>query len=264
VATFSQNSDRPAGASLEWQATLDLIPVFAWRARPDGFTEYLNKRWLDYTGMTEEQALGWQWLAAIHPDDLADLSNTWGKVLASGKAGEAEARMRRFDGVYRWFLLRTEPLCDESGAIVAWYGTNTDIEDRKTAEDAVRQSAQRYRQLFHNLPVALWQFNFREVGELLAGLRDSGVEDLSAYLDQNPAALQQMMDALIVEDVNDSAVKMFGATDRGALLGRCGFLWMRSPQTFRRAMESGFRNEALFQEETKFTTLAGREITALS
>jgi len=113
---------------------LDSIPLQTWRSRADGFTEYLNKRWLDYTGMTLDQALGWQWLAAIHPDDLPTLSDTWGKLLASGKPGEAEARMRRFDGVYRWFLFRAEPFQDGSGAVAAWYGTNTDIEDRKQAE----------------------------------------------------------------------------------------------------------------------------------
>ena len=254
---------RSGEASQEWQATLDLIPVLAWRTRPDGFTEYLNKRWLDYTGMAKEQALGWQWLAAVHHDDLADLSNTWGKVLASGKPGQAEARMRRFDGVYRWFLFRAEPLCDENGAVTAWYGTNTDIEDRKSAEEVVLRGARRYRQLFHYLPIALWHFNLHEITGLIHGLRASGVKDLSAYLDQNPATLPQMLDALIVEDVNDSAVKMSGAKDRGDLLERCGSLWARNPQVFRRAIESWFRDEAVFQQEAKFVTLAGREIAVL-
>lgn len=135
---------------------LDSIPLQTWRSRADGFTEYLNKRWLDYTGMTFDQALGWQWLAAIHPDDLPTLSDTWGKVLTSGKPGEAEARMRRFDGVYRWFLFRAEPFQDESGAVAAWYGTNTDIEDRKHAEEKLRDSELNLRQLTETIPEMLW------------------------------------------------------------------------------------------------------------
>ena len=135
---------------------LDSIPLQIWRSRADGFTEYLNKRWLDYMGMTLDQALGWQWLVTIHPDDLPGLRDTWGKVLASGKPGEAEARMRRFDGVYRWFLLRAEPVHSKTGAVEAWYGTNTDIEDRKQAEQKLRDSELDLRQMTETIPEMLW------------------------------------------------------------------------------------------------------------
>jgi PAS domain S-box-containing protein len=135
---------------------LDSIPLQIWRSRADGFTEYLNKRWLDYTGMTLDQALGWRWLVAIHPDDLPGLRDTWGKVLASGKPGEAEARMRRFDGVYRWFLLRAEPVHSKTGAVDAWYGTNTDIEDRKQAEQKLGDSELDLRQMAETIPEMLW------------------------------------------------------------------------------------------------------------
>src|SRR5258708_32582038 len=76
----------------------------------------------------------WGWKVAIHPEDLWRLLNVWHKLLASGESGELDARLRRFDGVYRWFLFRAEPLFDETGNIVKWYGTNTDIDDRKWAE----------------------------------------------------------------------------------------------------------------------------------
>lgn len=129
-----------ADAKRELQATLDSIPILAWRARADGFAEYLNKRWLDYTGLSLERALGWQWQAVIHSDDVPRLHDAWRDMLASGKPGEVEARMRRFDGAYRWFLFRAEPLRDEAGAVAAWYGTNTDIEDRKRAEIELQRS----------------------------------------------------------------------------------------------------------------------------
>jgi PAS domain S-box-containing protein len=114
--------------------TIDTIPVLAWCTLPDGSTEFLNQRWLDYTGLTIEEARGWGWKVAIHPDDLPQLLDVWQGLLASGKSGELEARLRRADAVYRWFLFRVEPLLDPQGTIVKWYGTNTDIDDRKRAE----------------------------------------------------------------------------------------------------------------------------------
>src|SRR5438445_6732636 len=114
--------------------TIDAIPVLAWCNGPDGSNEFLNQRWLDYTGLTIDQARGWGWKVAIHPDDLPQLLDVWQGLLASGKSGELEARLRRADGVYRWFLFRVEPLRDPQGTIVKWYGTNTDIDDRKRTE----------------------------------------------------------------------------------------------------------------------------------
>ena len=116
------------------RVTIDTIPVLAWCTRPDGSTEFLNQRWLDYTGLAIEEARGWGWKVAIHPDDLPRLLDVWHGLLTSGKPGELEARLRRADGAYRWFLFRVEPLRDSQGTIVKWYGTNTDIDDRKRAE----------------------------------------------------------------------------------------------------------------------------------
>src|SRR5206468_10412876 len=92
--------------------TIDTIPVLAWCNRPDGWYEFLNQRWLDYTGLTIEEARGWGWKVAIHPDDLPRLLDVWQGLLASGKSGELAARLRRADGVYLWVLLRVEPSSD--------------------------------------------------------------------------------------------------------------------------------------------------------
>jgi len=114
---------------------IDTIPALAWCALPDGSAEFLNQRWHDYTGLSAGEAQGWGWTVAIHPEDSTNLVEKWRTSLASGAPNESEARMRRFDGEYRWFLFRTVPLHDETGNIVRWYGTNTDIEDRKQAEE---------------------------------------------------------------------------------------------------------------------------------
>ena len=117
---------------------IDTIPALAWSARPDGSTEFFNRHYLDFIGLSAEQASGWGWTAAVHPDDLNGLAAAWQRIMASEEPGESEARLRRHDGEYRWFLFRANPLRDKSGNIVKWYGINTDIEDLKRAEDKAR------------------------------------------------------------------------------------------------------------------------------
>jgi len=124
---------------------MDVIPQLVWSAFPDGSVEFCNRRWLEYTGLTAEQAQGWGWKAAIHPEDAAELVASWNRVLAEGVPGEAEARMRKTDGTFRWFLIRAAPLLDEQGRIARWYGTNTDIEERKRAEQARSRANDRLR-----------------------------------------------------------------------------------------------------------------------
>src|SRR5215475_3553216 len=103
---------------------IDALPELGWTALPDGRAEFLNQRWLDYTGMTTERAVGSGWADAIHPDDRKGLVEHWQSCAASGTPVDAEARMRRYDGAYRWFLFRANPLRDEAGKISRWFGAN--------------------------------------------------------------------------------------------------------------------------------------------
>ena len=129
-----------AASQRNLKLTIDTIPAMAWSARPDGSAEFVNQHYVDFTGLSAEQASGWGWTRAVHPEDIDGLTATWQHILASEAAGEAEARLRRHDGAYRWFLFRADPLRDESGAIVKWYGVSTDIEDRKRAEVELRRA----------------------------------------------------------------------------------------------------------------------------
>src|SRR6202795_2473093 len=119
---------------------IETIPAMVWSAAPDGTVDFFNPRWLDYTSLSPDQSRDWRWTAAIHPDDMSRLTDAWQSILVSGEPGETEARLRRFDGAYRWFLFRANPLRDDSGKIVKWYGTNLDIEDRKRVEEELRRS----------------------------------------------------------------------------------------------------------------------------
>jgi len=134
------------------QLIIDTIPALAWSALPDGSAEFFNRSYLEYTGLTAEQVRGWSWTVAIHPDDLGSLAAAWQRIMASEAPGETEARIRRFDGAYRWFLFRANPLRDESGNIVKWYGTNVDIEDRKRGEEALHARELSWRQIVDNIP----------------------------------------------------------------------------------------------------------------
>ena len=124
---------------------IDTIPTLTWCNLPDGPNEFLSRSWHEYTGLSPEEAHGWGWSVSFHPDDLPPLMARWQQMLVSGEPGEIEARIRRFDGVYRWFLIRASPYRDETGAILRWYGTSTDIDDRKRAEEELKRSEARYR-----------------------------------------------------------------------------------------------------------------------
>jgi PAS domain S-box-containing protein len=119
---------------------IDTIPALVWSARTDGSAEFFSQHYLDFIGLSADRAADWGWTAAVHPEDLDSLGATWQRIMASQAPGEAEARLRQHDGDYRWFLFRANPLRDETGAIVRWYGVNTDIEDRKRAEVELRRA----------------------------------------------------------------------------------------------------------------------------
>jgi len=131
---------------------IDTIPAHVWSTRPDGSVDFINRRWLETTGMAMEDALGWDWGAVVHPDDLARYVDEWRAALATGEPMECEARLRRADGKYRWWLTRNVPLRDELGNIVKWYGTAVDIEERKRAEAQLRESEEQWRDVFENNP----------------------------------------------------------------------------------------------------------------
>jgi len=126
---------------------VNAIPAHIWRSAPDGAVQFVNQQWMDYTGLSQENSQGWGWVSVIHHDDRPGLLDTWRGVLEAGLPKEAEARFRRFDGEYRWFLIRMVPIRDESDALLGWYGANTDIDDLKQAQMKLRQDEKELRQM---------------------------------------------------------------------------------------------------------------------
>src|SRR5579862_4889114 len=134
---------------------IDTIPTLAWCNTPDGPNEFLNKRWHEYTGSSHEESTGWGWQAAFHPEDVPPMMKKWRELLVSGESGEIEARLRRHDGVYRWFLIRVEPFRDERGQLLRWYGTSTDIDALKQTQEKLREDEQELRRITDAIPQAI-------------------------------------------------------------------------------------------------------------
>jgi PAS domain S-box-containing protein len=186
---------------------IDTIPALAWSAHPDGSAEFFNRRWLDYAGLSADEASGWGWTSAVHAEDRDRLIDYWRRLLASGEPGEIEGRLRRFDGEYRWFLFRASPLRNDSGRIVKWYGTNTDIGERKRAEDRLRSNEQSLRLIVDSVP---------------------GLVNTTTSTGEIELANQQLLDYVgkTLEELKDWQV-LVHPDDRGRAIA----LWNRSVET---------------------------------
>jgi PAS domain S-box-containing protein len=152
---FTGSADDRERRELPLRGVMDTIPGLVWSALPDGDVEFCNQRWLEYTGMSFNEIKGMGWAAAIHPQDITDLREGWRTALVRSNSFEAEARMRRADGCYRWFLIQAVPLRDSGGRIIRWYGTNTDVEELKLAQEELQKQTSRLDQLFEQAPEAV-------------------------------------------------------------------------------------------------------------
>lgn len=140
------------GAETNLRRVIDTIPALAWCARPDGSMEFLNKQWLDYTGLSPAETMGWGYQAAFHPEDRKNGMERCRKLFSQNGPAESEIRLRRHDGVYRRFLIRVEPLRDETGQIIRWYGTSTDIEALKQTEERLKEDERELRRITDAIP----------------------------------------------------------------------------------------------------------------
>ncbi len=134
---------------------IDTIPTMAWSLEPEGAIDFVNQRWMDYTGLSLEQAIA-EPTRPMHPEDLPTIMAEWCANMAAGEPFEGEMRLRRADGEYRWFLVRTDPLRDEQGNLVKWYGASIDIEDRKRADAALKESQRRLEEAQRIAHVGHW------------------------------------------------------------------------------------------------------------
>jgi len=160
---------------------IDTLPALAWSKLPDGSADFLNQRFREYTGLSVEEGLGWGWMRnAFHPEDRAE--EEWRAAFAAGHPFEKEARLRRADGAYRWFLHRAVPLRDERGSVVKWYGTTSDIEDRKRTEEVLQEAQDRLAQVAR----------IQAMGELAAVIAHEVNQPLTAIVTNANFSLRQL------------------------------------------------------------------------
>jgi PAS domain S-box-containing protein len=165
-AASAQTPTGPPTSEFDLGRVIDAIPGFVWTALPNGEVEFCNHAYLDYTGISLGEVRGEELAAAIHSQDKAEFLEKWRVSLAQGESLEAEARMRRADGRYRWFLIRAVPLRSDNGGISRWYGTNVDIDDlkraqqeiieRKHSEERLLESETRFQVMADTAPVLIW------------------------------------------------------------------------------------------------------------
>ncbi|MEH3114351.1 PAS domain S-box protein [Pedobacter terrae] len=148
-----------------FKSIANLVPDLLWDSEPDGSTNWYNQRWLEYTGQSLEEAVGWGWIDAIHPDDRAGSSKRYAEAVEAGVSLRQEHRIRNYEGQYRWFVVDALPLKDEQGRVVKMYGAATDIHDRKQAEEALKKSEEQFRKAIEDAPVPV--IMHAEDGEVL-------------------------------------------------------------------------------------------------
>jgi PAS domain S-box-containing protein len=140
----------------ELRTLVEAIPAYVGTALPDGTVDFLSQSWLDYSGQTREEAMGWGWAGAIHPDDIDRQMANWRTALAAREPLEQEGRFRNVDGIYRWFLNRNIPLRDEDGSVIKWYGILFDINALKETESALQTREHQLIGIIETIPSMLW------------------------------------------------------------------------------------------------------------
>src|SRR6201987_3867956 len=200
-----QRTEAARRSERELRDVVNTVPAHVWRASPEGQVDFVNDRWLQFTGLSLDEAFGWKWEAVVHPDDRTRVVAAWHTAIKNGQAMEGEARVRRADGQYCWWFIRNVPLRDETGKLVRWYGTAVDIEDRKQAEQALRKSEERWRSVFENsaIGVALTDLNGRflatnHVYQTIVGYTEEELRELY-FLDVTHQDYREANWALITE-----------------------------------------------------------------
>jgi PAS domain S-box-containing protein len=202
-ATLQQSEDR-------LRLVIDTIPAHVWSTWPDGSVDFINRRWLETSGVDVEDTRAWDLGSTVHPDDLARYVNEWHAALVTGQPMESEVRLRQADRKYRWWLTRNVPLRNDVGNIIKWYGTAIDIEDRKRAEQERERLRQLEADLAHVNRVSM-------LGELGASLSHELKQPIAAAITNADTCLRWLKrDQPDVEEASEAVTRIVEAGNRAA------------------------------------------------
>jgi len=198
-----------------------------------------------------------------HPDDVALVRGTFERAAQTGSNIDFEHRLLLPNGLTKHLRVVAHATSNDA-ATVQFVGAVMDVTAQKATYADLQRSEQRYRQLFDLVPIALWQLDASALRAMFTELRKAGVTDLEQYFEEHPDFLDSCMSALIYQEANERAVRLFGGRDASDFIGHTvGRGWKARPETFQRAMISRFRGETTFEEETRMNTLDGRTVDVL-
>ncbi|POR46892.1 PAS domain S-box-containing protein/diguanylate cyclase (GGDEF)-like protein [Paraburkholderia eburnea] len=199
------------GSEEHYRYTVQLNPGIPWTATADGLIEEVSPRWMEATGQSVDAVKGIGWLDALHPDDVAPTVAAWQAALRSGNPVDVEYRINGRDGGYRWVRARAQARRNSLGEIVRWYGTLEDIDDRKAAENALRENEQRFRLAVRAAELGVWDLD-RQTGWEVWSDELKAMFGLSA--DENPQA--ETVSGLMHPDDRDRLKSALAAPDDGS------------------------------------------------
>jgi PAS domain S-box-containing protein len=158
ITEYKRTKEKIKNNEKHFRDLIESLPQLFWTCRVDGPCDYLSKQWVDYTGIPEEEQLGYRWLEQLHPDDRDRTVSEWMEKINTGESFDVEFRIRRNDAVYHWFKTRAVPMHDAEGNIIKWFGSNTDFEEIKKAEEVLRETNEYLENLFNyaNAPIIVW------------------------------------------------------------------------------------------------------------
>lgn len=243
LVMMAQTTVTLQGRILPWESEdryrmlSEALPQIVWSSDASGNVDFFNSRWFAYTGLRDEEGYTAGWEQAIHPEDRVRTLKVWSEARRTGSAFEVEYRLRRADGVYRWHLDRAVPVHDDRGQVVRWFGTFTDIDDRKQAEEALRESEARFRQFAENSAAVLWVLNVETM--TLEYLSPSFQQVWGEPLDAVPRDFEQWIKSVHPDD-RDDVVAALGRVRQGGEVVVKEYRVVRPDGTVRWVQNTGF------------------------
>ncbi|MEY8875783.1 MAG: PAS domain-containing protein, partial [Leptothrix sp. (in: b-proteobacteria)] len=202
-----------------WRDLAEAMPTLIWTCDAHGTTDFYSPQWTAYTGQSTTELMARGWHTLLHPDDQARCLQDWTTAQAHGSAFNSPMRLRRHDGVFRWFQSRGLPIRAADGTLQCWYGTCADIDDLQRSELEARSLLQHLQLLSDSTPAALWEIDAREARACVASWRQTGIDDIAAHLHAHPAAQAEIARGIAFVRANRAAVKLLGGQTEADVLG---------------------------------------------